>query len=327
MNKKVLVIGGAGYLGSVLCRKLLDAGYSVRVLDCLLYGDDGIKDLYDNDKFEFQLGDIRDIQSLMESTVDIDVVIHLAAIVGDPASSLKPEESVDINYLAVKVLGWICKYRKIKRFIFASTCSVYGDSKHGEVLTETSPTNPLSLYSEMKLKSEDALLDLECESFSPTILRMGTLFGISPRMRFDLVINWFVMNAIAEKEITLFGGDQERCFCHIEDAANAYIKCLETPIENISGDIFNVSTFNLKIIDLANTIANHVPTMITVNEKKTDKRSYITTSQKIKEITGWNETKTLVDFIYDIDKIGWGDYKDPIYSNYEWLKLKGLRKI
>lgn len=328
--KKILILGGAGYLGSVLCRKLLDKGYKVRVLDCLIYGDRGIKDLYKNPNFELKKGDIRDISCVMESVKGIDGVIHLAAIVGDPSSSLRQEEAVEINYLATKMLAWICKYYKIRRFIFSSTASVYGSNEDGGILTEKSKTNPLSLYSQMKLKSELGLINMKGNDFSPCIFRMGTLYGLSPRMRFDLVVNWFVVNAIKEKKFSLFGGNQERCFCHIEDAADAYIKCLESPIKSIHGEIFNISSKNLKIIDLGEIIIENIPnSSMKINEKDLDNRSYVTSSEKAKNIIKWNPKRDIKDFIDDMKGMEnqWDDYLDPIYSNYEYLKKHGLRKI
>ncbi len=327
--KRILVIGGAGYLGSVLCRKLLINGYRVRVLDCLMYGDKGIRDLYNNPNFEFKKGDIRDIQTVVESLKNVDGVIHLAAIVGDPASSIKPEETVEINYLATKILLWVCKYHKVKRFIFASTCSVYGSNTE-ELLTETSETLPLSLYSEMKLKSENEILKMDNDTFSPCILRMATLYGQSSRMRFDLVINWFIMNAIKKKEFSLFGGNQERCFCHIEDAADAYIKCLETPLDIISGEILNVSSDNLKIIELGNKIIENVPDAdMIIKEKEIDNRSYSTSNKKIMNMIGWKPSMSIDDFIDYMKRHSriWNDYESPSYNNYEYLKRIGLREI
>jgi nucleoside-diphosphate-sugar epimerase len=320
MSKTILVVGGAGYLGSVLCRKLLEKGYNVRVLDCLLYGDKGIEELYSNEKFEFILGDMRDIQVLMRCVKNVGAVIHLAAIVGDPASSLEPAETLEINYLSAKSLARICRFYKINKFIFASTSSVYGASNH--LLTEMSSTNPLSLYAEMKLKSENGLMKMKRDGFSPCILRMGTLYGLSPRMRFDLVVNWFVINAIKKKELIVCGGQQERCFCHLNDAADAYIGCLEAPVENICGKIFNVSSQNLKIIELAKLISEKIPnTKITTEEKNVDGRSYATSSERIKKAIGWEPNFSIADFTSQIkDTEKWDDYLSPIYNNYNFLK-------
>ena len=147
--RKVLVIGGAGYIGSVLVRMLLKKGYHVKVMDNLLYGDEGIKDLYDIENFEFIKGDITNISDVVEAMRDVDAVIHLAAIVGDPASRLKPRETLEINYFSTKMLGEVAKFLGISKFIFASTCSIYGF--RNEVCTEETEPNPLSLYAETKI--------------------------------------------------------------------------------------------------------------------------------------------------------------------------------
>jgi len=328
---KVLVIGGAGYLGSVLCRKLLNKQYEVRVLDCLMYGDDGIKDLYDNDKFELIKGDIRNISDLVLTIEGVDVVIHLAAIVGDPASALNPEETVEINYLSTKLISWACKYNNVKRLIFASTCSVYGCGEKGKLLDEQSEINPLSLYAEMKIKSENALLNDACEKFTPTILRMGTLYGLSQRMRFDLVANYFTIKALVDNEFRLFGGNQERCFCHVNDAADVYIRCIESCKEKVHREIFNVASSNMSILDLGKIIKEYVNNecKLEIDDKKVDDRSYVVDSSKIKNCIGWNPTCDIESFVnemkFEIDK--WKDYDKDIYSNVKYLKNRGMLKL
>jgi len=316
-----LIIGGAGYLGSILCRELLSRGYKVRVLDCLMYGDVGIKDLYDNTNFEFIKGDIRNIQNVMDSMNGVDAVIHLAAIVGDPASQIDEDKTIEINYLSTKIISWACRYYNIDKFIFASTCSVYGDSSQGMILTEESPTNPLSLYAKMKYKSEIGLLKESSKSFSPIILRMGTLYGVSPRMRFDLVINLFVIKAYIDKTLKIFGGQQERCFCHIKDAANAYINCLESDLDLVGNQIFNVASSNLKISDLGRIIVNNIkPTKLEIDDMLIDNRSYMTTSKKLIDRVKWNPMYDIEYFINNINPNDWIDYKNPIYDNYKYIK-------
>ena len=327
--KRVLVIGGAGYLGSVLCRKLLSKGYIVRVLDCLLYGDSGIRDYYDNPNFEFIYGDIRNIQDIIRSIEDSDIVIHLAAIVGDPASDLKPEESLEINQLATENIIKICKKNSIDRFIFASTCSVYGASDN-KLLDEESQLNPVSLYAEMKVNSENIVLNNCSDNFCATIFRMATLYGISPRMRFDLVANLFVIKAIKEGKISLFGGEQKRCFCNIEDVADAYIWCLDLPKTVINKQIYNISSDNLKIKELVDVIQNYIQDVdIEIYDKNWDERSYITSSDKFRKL-GWESKITIDSFIdkmkYNINNGKWSDYKDSIYNNYKHLKMVGVRK-
>lgn len=316
--KKVLAIGGAGYLGSVLCRKLLERGYQVRVLDNLTYGDYGIKELLKNKRFEFIKGDIRNISDIVEATKGVDAVIHLAAIVGDPACAINPRETLEINYLATKNITEICKYFQINRFIFASTCSVYGKSySQNKKLTEESQLQPLSLYAETKIKCEQSILESIDENFSPVILRMATLYGYSPLMRFDLVVNLLTAKAIFEKEITIFGGQQQRPWLHLEDAVGAYIKCLESPVSKIRRGIFNVLSENYKIIEVGKIINSIFPkAKIKIQKQVTDQRDYNVSYDKILKILNFRPQKRISEGVVEIKNAinkGIKNYKDPRY--------------
>ncbi len=324
---KVLVVGGAGFLGSVLSKKLLERGYAVRVLDNLTYGIHGLRYISNHPKFEFIKGDVRDIQTVVEAVKGVDAVIHLAAIVGDPASALDPEETIEIDYMATRMLADICRYSQINRFLFASTCSVYGASVNPETqIDEESTLNPVSLYAEMKLRSEQGILELMDENFSPTILRMATLHGLSPRMRFDLVVNTLSIKALKEQCFTIFGGNQWRPNLHVKDAAEAYICCLEAPLNEIRGEIFNIGSNdeNYRIIELGERINQLIPTAkMDVNKKKVDPRNYNVLFDKIKTI-GFHPQYTIDDGIQEIidsSKQGeFDDYTHPKYSNYEFLQ-------
>jgi len=324
----ILIVGGAGYLGSVLSRQLLEKNYNVRVLDNLTYGDNGIKNLYDHPRFKFIKGDMRDIQTLVDAVKDIDAVIHLAAIVGDPASALDPKQTIEINYLATKILAEVCKYSQINRFIFASTCSVYGASPTPDAkIDEKSELNPVSLYAEMKRKSELALLEMADENFKPTILRMATLYGLSPRMRFDLVVNILTIKAIKEKRFTIFGGDQWRPLLHVKDAANAYITCLENPLNKSGKEIFNVGSNdeNYKIINVGKTIKQIIPdSEMQIDEKNVDKRDYNVSFDKIKReldfTTSFTINKGVVEIKKAVEKNMFRDYQRRIYNNFTFLK-------
>lgn len=325
--KKILVIGGAGYIGSVLSRKLLEMGYKVRIYDILLHGDEGIKALYGNPYFELIKGDILNISSMTKAIRDVDAVVHLAAVVGDPAGGIDPEFCIEVNYIATKTIAEICKYYQINRFIFASTCSVYGSgSTNNLVLSENDISIPVSLYGRTKLESEQAILSLTDENFSPTILRFATVYGMSPRMRFDLVVNLLTAKAISEGEISIFGGNQWRPFIHVSDASEAIIKCLESPIEKISGEIFNITSDdqNFSVLDLGNKIKENLPyTKIKLIKEKEDERSYKVSSEKTRKILGFKTKKTLKDGILEIkNAIKSGvikNYKDKKYSNYETM--------
>jgi len=303
--KKVLVIGGAGYLGSILCRKLLNKKYKVRVLDNLTYGDEGIKLLHKNKNFEFLKRDIRNISDVVEAIRGVDAVVHLAAIVGDPACAVDPEETLKINYLATKNITETCKYFQINRFIFASTCSVYGESPlPDEKLTEDSSLNPISLYAETKIKCEQSILEAVDENFSPTILRMATLYGYSPNMRFDLAINLLTGQAIFDKKITIFGGEQWRPWLDVEDAAQAYIACLEAPIEKVRGEIFNILSENYKIVEVGKIINSVCPeAKIEITEKAIDKRNYNVSFNKISQALNYCPRKKMTDGITEIKNV------------------------
>lgn len=311
---KILVTGGAGYLGSVLSQKLLEKGYQVRVIDALWYGKEPIKDCLSNDNFELVQEDIRNLISTVKSMDKIDAVIHLASIVGMPASSIEPRTSEEINYLATKNIAELCELHEISTYIFASTCSVYG-SQPNSLITEKSPLDPLDFYSHQKFKSERAIGWL---NRSPTIFRFGTLFGLSPRMRFDLVINLFIAQALKEKKITVFGGEQYRPFLHVADAADALIYALE---KNLTGT-YNVISENYRIKEIAEKISNVTGCEINFSNEQPDKRNYKVSSEKIEQI-GFRPTKN-IKFAFDEIKEALESkiikkYDDIKYNNYKFL--------
>lgn len=296
-DKKVLVIGGAGYLGCVLVPMLLKKGYRVRILDNLMYGSDHLKCITSDKNCELLEGDIRNISTLVKALSDIDAVINLAAIVGDPACKNDPESAIETNYLANKAVAEACKYFQINRFVFASTCSVYGQMDGNEELTENSPLNPISLYAKSKIQSEEGILDLMDENFSPTILRMGTLYGYSPRMRFDLVANAMAKTAITNKRISVYaGGKQWRPMLNVSDAADAYIKCLEAPLERVRGEIFNVGSKeqNHQIVEIAQIVKRILPeSQLIIEENSSDPRNYLVSFSKIQQVLNFKAKKTI----------------------------------
>lgn len=322
--KSVLVVGGAGYLGSLIVKKLLNKNYRVRILDNLSYESHGIEDLMKNQNLEFIKGDMRDIKVLTHAIKDIDAVIHLAGIVGDPACSKDPKETLEINLFSTKILAEMCKYYQINRFVFASTCSVYGASASEKELDENSALNPVSLYAESKLTCEKMLLEMMDENFSPVIFRMGTLYGASPRMRFDLVINLLTAKATVDKEITVFGGDQWRPFIHVDDAAEYYVECMEIPLEKIRGQIFNIGSANYKILEVAKIINSDIPdSKLAITEQVNDKRDYKTSFKKANFIFKFKPKKTINDAVKEIKNMPDVEtYKNGIYHNDKYVKLE-----
>ncbi|MDO8435952.1 MAG: NAD-dependent epimerase/dehydratase family protein [bacterium] len=325
--KKVLLIGGAGYLGSVLSRKLLKEGYKVIVFDNLTYGDEGIAEIYKDKHFEFIKGDVRNISQTIEAIRGADAVIDLAAIVGDPACALDPKETIEVNYLATKAIAEACKYNQINKFLFTSTCSVYGAGKNAkDRLHEESPLNPVSLYAETKLKSEDGILSLSDENFSPTIFRFGTLYGVSPRMRFDLVVNTLTARAVADKKITIFGGNQWRPNLEVSDAAGACLKWLQSPIIKSGNETFNVggNSQNCKIIQIGEMVKNVIPDVeMETKQEIDDPRDYNVSFDKIEKVLGFRPEKTIDQGIREMKELLEGekikDFNHPVYSNCRFL--------
>ncbi len=326
---RVLVTGGAGYLGSVLIRKLLQNNYKVLVLDNFLYGHKSLLDVINDHNLDILEGDVRDLNVVSKALINVDAVIHLASIVGDQAGNLDSKTTLVINYIATKALAEMCAIFGIQKFIFASTCSVYGDApnhamRETDLDQERSPEasswgevpKPISLYGETKLRSEMALRGIS--DLEPTIFRLGTLFGLSPRMRFDLVINLFIAKALSKEKIKVFGGQQHRPFLHVQDAADAMIFALNNHLNGI----FNVAWRNLTILDVAQIVSERLGAEFELSEEIVDKRNYIVTTDKLKK-NGVAPNKTIDDAIVEIkeafDRGLIRKYSDDEYSNYKSL--------
>lgn len=293
---KILIVGGAGYIGSVLCEKLLKLGYNIRVVDKLLYDESSIKKFKKNKKFELIVSDICDLNTQIHAVKNIDAVIFLAEIVGDPACNAKPEDALKTNYLSIASMSQLCSHIGISKFIYTSSCSVYGVDKNNKVLTETSQLNPISHYARMKIMSEKALLSNKNEIFKPSILRLGTVFGPSNRRRFDLVVNTMAKNAYYQKKINLHGGDQWRPNIHVEDVAEGIISILKSNSNKVGNQIFNLSSdiSNYKIKDLA-LLAKKVfkKSSILVNKNQKDNRNYKVSSKKLYKATKFRATRSV----------------------------------
>jgi nucleoside-diphosphate-sugar epimerase len=324
--RNVLVVGGAGFVGSVLIPKLLDRGYQVRVMDSLVYGDDGIRHLGGRERFELVEGDLRSLESIVRSSRDVDAVVHLGALVGDPACALDENLTLEINLKATRNLAEVARGIGVRRFIFASTCSVYGATD--ELLDETSPLGPVSLYARSKMESEQLTLALDNHEFSTVALRFGTFYGLSPRPRFDLIVNMLVAKAIHDEEITIFGGDQWRPFLHVDDGAESIVRCLEAPLEAVKGQIFNVGfdDQNYTLRHIAGKIVEAVPGARAVFKEKAEvEASYRVSFAKIRKALDFTPRNTLEEGIEQIAAaIQDGEidhYLDARYSNIKSLTL------
>ena len=291
--ERVLVLGGAGYLGSTLVPILLSRGYRVRVLDRLLFGAESLDGLRGNPYFELMVGDVRDIEAVVAAVRDCDAVIDLAAIVGDPACAVNQQLSLEVNRAATRMLVDICKGYGISRFVFASTCSVYGASDY--LVDELTPPAPISVYAETKVASEQLLKDAASPTFQPVILRLGTLFGLSLRPRFDLVVNLLTARAATTQKITIFNGEQWRPFLHVYDAARAFVLALEADPNIVSGEIFNVGDYalNMRLSEVSDKIAMALPSLEVELVENGDKRNYRASFDKVHTRLGFRCEKTV----------------------------------
>ena len=295
----ILVTGGAGYIGSVLTRKLVSSKYNVKVLDSLIFGHDGISDLVSNNSVKLFVDDIRNKKIITDILKDVDCVIHLAAIVGDPLCSKIPMATKQINELATKHIIDSCKKSGVRRFIFASTCSNYGSSLG--TVNEDTPLESLSLYSETKIKSESYILDSKEENFEPCVLRFATAYGISPRMRFDLLVQEFIRDALIDKKISIFGPNHWRPLVHVDDIASACITAIENS-SNISGEVYNIgdNEQNYTKKNLAELVQKYIPSTIEITESKQDLRNYRVSFDKIRNKLNFKVSKTVENGISEI---------------------------
>jgi nucleoside-diphosphate-sugar epimerase len=306
---KVLIVGGAGYIGGALTDILMKTDHDIRVYDALLFEESYLKDV------PFVFGDIRNKEHLKQNLEWADAVVWLAALVGDGACAINPEISTELNQDMVK---WLADNFD-GRIVFMSTCSVYGE--HDKMLDEESPTNPLSVYAVTKLAAEDHLKDKNA-----IIFRLGTIFGLGDnhaRIRLDLVLNTLTTKALIEGKIKVFGGEQWRPLLHARDAAQAVADNLETSHTGI----YNLHQENVKIIDLAREVEKHVPDleMEIVDIKFQDARNYKVSSDKARTVLGFSPKFTAEDGIKEVKKLieerRIKDVNNPRYSNQSFLTM------
>ena len=305
--KKVLVTGGAGYIGCVMVRQLIDKGYSVRVIDSLKWGGESLFDLITNNDFELQKGDIRNIEDVKKALINVNYVIHLAAIVGDPACSKFSDEAKETNWDGSVNLFEECEKSGIERFVFASTCSNYGKMKDSDsYVKEDSELNPVSLYAELKVKFENYLLDKKNSSnICSTALRFSTVYGFSPRMRFDLTVNEFTRNMVLENFQEIWGEQFWRPYAHVDDLCRASILVLESEKSKVKSQVFGVGDTkeNYQKGMIIREINKLVDGDIKYVAKDEDPRDYRVDFSKIKNELGFLISKTVPDGIKEIKKI------------------------
>jgi len=308
MIKRVLVTGGAGYIGSVLVRILLDKGYSVRVIDSLKFGGDALFDVAQHPNFEFIKGDIRNDEEVNKALQGMEAVAHLAAIVGDPACSKFSDEAREVNWDASVSLFDKAEKAGIKRFVFASTCSNYGKMADPDsYVNENSDLRPVSLYAELKVKFENFILkDRKDTNMCATALRFSTVYGFSPRIRFDLTVNEFTRNVCLKGEQEIWGPQFNRPYCHVDDLARSVVLALEANEGKVKSNVFNVgdTTENYSKRMLMEEIQKQIPAAKAIYVERTeDPRDYRVNCDKIKSDLGFAITKKVPDGIREIIKL------------------------
>ena len=325
----VLVVGGAGYVGSMLVRELLNKGYAVRIFDKFYYGEKGIEDV--KDRIEVIQGDMRSMD--VSVFQEIDAVINVGGLSNDPTAEYNPRANHEMNVVATETLAKLFRKRGVKRFIFASSCSIYDMGFAGEdvVQDEEAKVNPKAVYSKSKYDAERILLKMVDKDFCPVILRKGTIFGFSYRMRYDLVVNTFVKDALTKGKITIFrGGEMWRPLIDISDVVRAYISCLEAPEDKVKGQIFNVSHNNYRISELAYRVREAlreigVKADIEVDYTPQNVRSYRVSTRKIESVLDFHTTCEVEDSTKDmvkmINRYAYTDFLNPRYYNIQWMTL------
>jgi len=296
----VLVTGGAGYVGSVLVPKLLAQGHQVKVLDLFMYGENTLDEVKGNSNLQLIKGDIRDRALLDKAIPGSDAVIHLACISNDPSFELNPALGKSINYDAFPDLVDVSKDSGVRRFIYASSSSVYGIKDDDEV-TEDLALLPLTDYSKYKALCEEVLLKKREPGFVPMILRPATVCGYSPRLRLDLIVNILTNHAVNNREIKVFGAGQMRPNIHIDDVTDLYVKSLEWPEEAIDGKVFNAGYDNQTVSEIAESVRQQVGEDVGITTTPTDdRRSYHISSEKIKRELGFVPRLSIKDAVADL---------------------------
>ena len=322
--KSIYITGGAGYVGAMLVPALLEAGYKVTVLDLMIYGD-GVLSPHPN--LKIIEGDLRDIDLLNQSIVGHDAVIHLACISNDPSFELNPDLGRSINLDAFEPLVKASKFFGVKRFVYASSSSVYGIKEEKDV-NETMTLEPLTDYSRFKADCEEILAKYQSPQFTTTTIRPATVCGYSRRQRLDVVVNILTNLAFHKREITVFGGSQLRPNIHIADMVDVYLAILSAPKDKVAGEIFNAGTENLSVLELAQTVKKIMGQDVKlVSTPTNDNRSYHISSKKIAEKIGFVSKHSIAEAVQDLKfALEQGLLKDSL-SDARYFNIKTMQSI
>ncbi len=309
-DKHVLITGGAGYIGSLLTSELLRANYRVTVLDSLLFGGESLVPFLPHPNFHFVKADVTEPRAIKDSLKDgwqkPHVIVHLAAIVGFPAcQAVGRQVAWKYNVEATKLVFEQAADLGVERFVFASTYSNYGMSPDGEAVTEESPLHPQSLYAETKIASEEYLLSQRDAVTAPILFRFATLYGISPRTRFDLIVNQFVLEAFTKRELIIYQRGYSRSFVHIRDVARGVIMGLEADLKKVRGQVFNLGTENGNYSkdDIVNLVLKRMPETVVEYKDLTfggDMRDITVSFEKIQQVLGFETTLSVDDGVREV---------------------------
>jgi nucleoside-diphosphate-sugar epimerase len=330
MNR-ILVVGGAGYVGSVLTEELLARGYAVRVFDRLYFGDIGLSAL--RDRIDLVVGDML---AMDPAVLDgVHAIVNVGGLSNDPTAEYNPQANVDMNTTSTVALAEAARAAGVARYVFASSASIYdvgvSDTAKDVLLDETAVVSPRAAYSSSKFEAERKLVQMSAPDFCPVILRKGTIYGWSPRMRYDLVVNTFVKDALSKGKITLhYGGEMWRPMVDIHDVCRAYVAAIEAPEGQVRGEVFNVVYRNFRISELALRVVEAlrgigVAVEIVPDFTYTGVRSYRIGGEKAERVLGIRPEvgiqESVVRMVEEIRSHGYTDWDNPRYYNIRWMKL------
>jgi nucleoside-diphosphate-sugar epimerase len=327
----VLLVGGAGYVGSVLAQELLERGYAVRILDRLYFGDQSLTRI--RDRVDLRTGDMRVIPAALLD--DVEVVINVGGLSNDPTAEFNPRANYEMNTTASVALARMCREQGVHRYLYASSCSIYdrgvADETRDVLLDETADVDPPGAYAGSKLSAEKELLEMTSDDFCVAVLRKATLFGFSPRMRYDLVVNTFVKDALSKGYLSLhYGGEMWRPLADVRDAAQAYIALIRADPKQIRGEVFNVVYRNFRISELAMRVRAALRDLDIAVDIRTDYsykgvRNYRVSGHKLYRTLDVQPALSIEEsvqtMVKEIDRYGYTDFDNPRYYNIAWMKL------